>query len=270
MSREYTLDQVRRQSFKEKDAWWTVYLVDPLASRLTLVTANYTKITPNQISILAFFLGMISAWQFYAATPASLIIGAILYHFSFVLDCIDGKLSRLRGTSSIFGGWLDYILDRTRVAICAFALMLGQYHLTGDFMFIYLSWLICLLDSTRYMDSLLVSRAKTQMKSKLRKARLLHQRDPEPLQREIEKRFPSYMTIRSFFLRKRVRLHLFSGIEYQMFIFILGPLLGIIKGMVIASSCIYFGFEILVIYKLYLSTIDFERELGRISQTTVD
>jgi phosphatidylglycerophosphate synthase len=228
---------------------------------LILVVANYTNITPNQISITAFLLGLLAAHQFYAGTVVSLICGAILYHFSFVLDCMDGKISRLKGTSSIFGSWLDYILDRTRVAICAFSLMVGQYDQTGDILFFYLAWLICFLDSVRYLDSLLIYRAKNEMERKLGKVWIPHEKKTEPNQREIENRFPSYTRINSFFLRRRVRLHLFSGIEYQMFIFIIGPIMGLIKEMVIFSSLLLIAFELLVIYKLWLSTIDFEREL---------
>lgn len=128
-------------------------------------------------------------------------------------------------------------------------------------MFFYLAWVICILDSTRYMDSLLISRAKKQMRSELRGLKHQQFHKSVPVQREIERRFPTYTGVRSFLLKKRVRLHLFSGIEYQMFIFIIAPLTGFIKEMVVVSSLVMIVFELLVIYKLYLSTIDFSREL---------
>ena len=51
--KKFTLEDVR-ETYKKKDAWWTVLLVDPIASRLILPTANYTNITPNQLSLFSF------------------------------------------------------------------------------------------------------------------------------------------------------------------------------------------------------------------------
>jgi phosphatidylglycerophosphate synthase len=308
MNHKYTLEDVRG-SYKKKDSWWTVYLVDPVASRLILPTVNYTNITPNQLTVLAFLLGLTAAYQYYLGTFISLITGAFLYHLSFICDCMDGKISRLKGTGSMFGGWLDYILDRTRVAICAFVLMFTHFKQTGDTTYLYLGFLICLLDSTRYMTSLLVLKLKNEMEKKLKSANIALKKEmqanrdiqgiarklmklrvnyiyrlpkamrirliegntfsvksgrklvwKEKSQREIESRFKSYMKIRNFLLKRRVRLHLFSGIEYQMFIFIIGPITGFMKEMVIVSSILIFVFEVMIVYKLWLSTIDYERK----------
>ena len=60
----------------------------------------------------------------------ALVVGALVYHLSFVLDCMDGKIARLKGTGSILGSWLDYVFDRIRVFTCALALFGGQYRET--------------------------------------------------------------------------------------------------------------------------------------------
>lgn len=252
----YSLQDVR-QAYKKKDAWWTVYLVDPVASRFIIPLANHTRITPNQLTLSAFALGLAAAYCFSQGTPSLLVAGAILYHLSFTLDCMDGKLARLKGTGSVFGAWLDYILDRWRVAICAFSLILGQYHLSGEVIYFYLGALICLLDSTRYMNSLLVYKSLNEMNKKLG----LYEKDE--FIREVISRHPSYLPIKQFFLRRRVRLHLMSGIEYQMFIFIVAPIFGIILEGVIFSSILMILFESAVIYKLWLMTIDFRRQLSQ-------
>ncbi|CAG9613122.1 hypothetical protein BACCIP111899_02317 [Bacillus rhizoplanae] len=266
---KYSLNDIKN-AYKQKDAWWTVFLVDPVASRLMLPLANYTKITPNQLTLLAFFTGLLAAFQFYQGTYFSLVLGAVLYHISFTFDCMDGKISRLKGTGSIFGAWLDYILDRTRVAICAFSFMLGQYHQSGDETYFYLAALICFLDSTRYMNSLLVSKSRKKMQKQLSEAKTTFTKEgldvKEEFLGEIVSRFPSYLKIRGFFLKRRVRLHLMSGIEYQMFIFILAPITGLIQEGVIFSSIIMILFESAIIYKLWLQTVDFQRQLNRLTK----
>jgi phosphatidylglycerophosphate synthase len=100
----FTLLDVRSRTYKARDAWWTVFLVDPLAGRLVVTTANRTSVTPNQITWGAFVLGLGSAWCFLRAEWPWLIAGAVLYHVSFVLDCMDGKIARLKGTGTVLGG----------------------------------------------------------------------------------------------------------------------------------------------------------------------
>ncbi|QYR22810.1 CDP-alcohol phosphatidyltransferase family protein [Paenibacillus sp. sptzw28] len=287
-----------RNAYKKKDAWWTVFLVDPIASRLMLPLANYTRITPNQLTISAFAVGLMAAYCFYQGTYLMLVAGAVLYHISFTLDCMDGKISRLKGTGSIFGAWMDYILDRTRVAICAFSLMLGQYHQSGHVFYLYLAALICFLDSTRYMNSLLAYKSLNEMRKKMDKANstlineqkriasphvkrlrimrknklvrkylLAARKDisiKEDFLGEVISRFPFYLKVRAFFLKRRVRLHLMSGIEYQMFIFIIAPVAGLIKEGAIVSSIMMILFESAVIYKLWLMTLEYRRRLSRI------
>ncbi len=102
----FTLAEVRERTYKRRDAWWTVFLVDPLASRLVVWTANRTGITPNQITFGAGVLGAGAAVCFALASWPWLVAGAVLFHLSFVLDCMDGKIARLKGNGpSSALGW---------------------------------------------------------------------------------------------------------------------------------------------------------------------
>lgn len=292
---KFTLQDVKT-SYKKRDSWWTVFLVDPLASRLLLPIANYTNITPNQISIASFLVGVLSAYFFLSGDYTSLIIGAALYHVSFILDCMDGKIARLRKTGTVFGMWVDYTLDRIRVVICAVALSIGQFQQTGDHTFLYLGFVIIALDSTRYMNALHVYKIRREIKKRLRKIEKKRleieythpdneQEDipddlenmapdseldgqntdfksPKPkfdLQKSFKSRFKWYLKIRDWLESNRIRSHIFSGIEFQMFIFIIGPIIGIIKGMIIFSAVLMIIFEAAIIYKLFLSTKDYQR-----------
>src|SRR5690625_4878822 len=120
MSR-FTLAQVKEESYKAKDAWWTVCLVDPLAGRLVVWTANRTDITPNQLTLGAGVLGLLSAVCF-AVPPfveagwAWLLLGALLFHLSFVLVGTDGKMPRHKGSGSVFGQWDAVCLVRSSLA----------------------------------------------------------------------------------------------------------------------------------------------------------
>ncbi|MGP3982136.1 CDP-alcohol phosphatidyltransferase family protein [Streptomyces sp. KR80] len=176
MDREIpSLAEVRRTTEKKRDAWWTVLLVDPVATPLVRWTAMWTRVTPNQITWLALLLGLGAAGCFAVGSWGWLLAGAALYHLSFVLDCMDGKLARLTGTGSVFGAWLDYVFDRVRVLACAVALMGGQYARTGQVVYLWLALAVVFLDMLRYVDALQIFKIRhgmrKQIKARVREAR---------------------------------------------------------------------------------------------------
>jgi len=71
-----------------------------------------TKITPNQISIVAFLLGLLAALILAQPYYWALLLGGILVQLASVVDGCDGEIARLRLTPSAYGGWLDALLDR--------------------------------------------------------------------------------------------------------------------------------------------------------------
>ncbi|QCX79797.1 Bifunctional IPC transferase and DIPP synthase [Streptomyces sp. YIM 121038] len=325
------LAEVRRVTEKKRDAWWTVLLVDPVATPLVRQTALRTRITPNQITWGAFLLGLGSAACFALGDWRWLCLGAVIYHLSFILDCMDGKVARLTGQGSVFGAWLDFVFDRIRVMVCGVALMAGQYERTGDVTYVWLALAVVGLDTLRYINSLEIFKVRytmrKQIKARVRAARraenqaelafmedLLRENpeadverdqavgagapgEPEALagraavpvgagpsaeagvpapvrpakqvidlHQEFRHRFPAYLRARSFLLRHRIRTHLVSGVEFQMGVFILGPLFDAVIPATIVSGALLLVFELAIIYKLLLSTRDFTRTIDSFEQ----
>ncbi|MEU1041212.1 CDP-alcohol phosphatidyltransferase family protein [Streptomyces sp. NPDC005551] len=350
------LPEVRRVTQKKRDAWWTVLLVDPVATPLVRQVALRTRITPNQITWGAFLLGLASSVFFALGDWRWLIAGAFLYHLSFILDCMDGKVARLTGQGSVFGAWLDFVFDRIRVMVCAVALMAGQYQRSGDTLYIWLALAVVGLDTLRYINSLEIFKIRhsmrKQIKARLREARRTENRaeltfmedllrnNPEAdieqdlrkaatgtaasvtgtvsdvtgsasggitgsaadgpdagggtaagdvpagadgsggsaghpparvidLHQEFRHRFPAYLRARSFLLRHRIRTHLISGIEFQMGVFIVGPLLDAVTEATIVSGALLLVFELAIVYKLLLSTRDFTRTIDSFEREDV-
>jgi len=111
--------EVYRRTRKPKDILWNRFVARPLAAVL-LVPLRATPITPNQITLLtlvvfaggAALLALGPGWR-------NLVIAAGIIELSYVLDCADGQLARLRGTSSPVGAHLDFLMDELK----AFALV---------------------------------------------------------------------------------------------------------------------------------------------------
>ena len=77
---------------------------DPIAKLLAR-----TGITPNQVSWASFGLAAISFLSFIYNWN---IAAGLFVQLSSIIDGVDGSLARLKGMSSVFGGFLDSILDR--------------------------------------------------------------------------------------------------------------------------------------------------------------
>jgi phosphatidylglycerophosphate synthase len=288
MVERVSLAEIRERTYKDRDAWWTVWLVDPLASRLVRLVSPWRAVTPNRVTSGAFLLGIAAAACFSQQSRLWLIAGAALFHLSFVLDCMDGKIARLNGTGSVFGAWLDYVFDRLRVLVCTVALMGGQFARTQDMVYLWLGGLVIFLDMFRYLNALQMGKVKTDMKEQLAGAGekplfleevgTVHpagaaatetavgrdgvERPVVDVYGDFRSRFGKFVRLRNRLVGRRIRAHLFSGIEFQMFVFIVAPLTHMIIGVTLASAALLIAFELLLIYKLWSATKTFARQLA--------
>src|SRR6185295_15954890 len=102
------------RSKKPKDLLWNRFVARPLAAVL-LVPLQRTSVTPNQITLgtLLVFAGAIAVMAL-VPTWTGLLIGVGILEFAYVLDCVDGQLARLKGTSSPVGAHLDFLMDELK------------------------------------------------------------------------------------------------------------------------------------------------------------
>lgn len=255
--RAYSLNDVHATR-KRRDSWWTVFVVDPVACRLTLLVANHTAITPNGLTRLSLVLGMVSAVCF---AFGQLVAGAALFYVSFMVDCMDGKIARLKETGTAFGLWLDYVGDRIRVVCCAIGLAFGQYMATGDVAYVMLGAGVAVLDLFRYVNAPQMKRVREVVRenrpeppAKIGPVPPREPRDP------LVPRAPRSLTLRRrlsrFLTRHRVRTHLISGIEFHAAVFVIAPLIGVaaLLPVSIAAGALLLLNEVFLIYRMWLFT----------------
>ncbi len=127
----------RKSVRKAEDKWAfryfqvNKYLNRPLAS--LIVRAVYrTRVTPNQLTYLAFLLGLVGAYFFFKGTPSAFIVGGILAQVSSIVDCADGMLARARDQRSEFGAYLDLFFDRVNEFFLITGFVLGYYRQSGQ------------------------------------------------------------------------------------------------------------------------------------------
>jgi len=97
-----------RAALKDLDAWWTVLVIDPLAMRVLPALLRRPGVTPMRLTATAALLGAASTVLF---AIGQLVAAAICFELRFFVDCLDGKLARLRGLASPRGAYFDFGCD---------------------------------------------------------------------------------------------------------------------------------------------------------------
>ena len=117
-----------RRTQKPRDILWNRFVARPLAAVL-LVPLARTRVTPNQVT-LATLVVFVGGAAVLALCPSwrALVGAAAILELSYVLDCVDGQLARLKAISSPVGAHLDFLMDEIKafVLVAAVAIRLWR------------------------------------------------------------------------------------------------------------------------------------------------
>ena len=124
---------IYRSSKKKQDInWFTEWVARPPAAVVVYALRN-TPITPNQVTFLSAFVAAGACAVLIACLGwIPLVIAAALFEFSFVLDCADGMLARLRKLASPLGHLLDFLMDELKAMLLYGAVSVRMWRETGD------------------------------------------------------------------------------------------------------------------------------------------
>lgn len=103
-----------RRTKKPKDIFWNRFVARPAAAVL-LVPLERRTVTPNQITFASLGVFVLAAatlvlWPGHLG----LIVAVAVLELSYVLDCVDGQLARMRGQSTPVGAHLDFLMDELK------------------------------------------------------------------------------------------------------------------------------------------------------------
>jgi phosphatidylglycerophosphate synthase len=120
-----------RQIIKREDGLMAYYFSSQVAYLVVRATA-FLPLRPNHFTAASLVLGLVAAWYFSLGDFRSIVIGLILLHVSFIFDCCDGQLSRLKGLQSKMGHWFDYHSDKIKDGATLLGFAIGAFHVSGD------------------------------------------------------------------------------------------------------------------------------------------
>jgi phosphatidylglycerophosphate synthase len=117
---------------KIPDGIWNRFVCRPIAA-VFVDRIQHTRVTPNQITLLSALVAgvavvLLGAWPGYVG----LLVAIAIYEGSYVLDCADGMLARLRGIQSARGHLLDFLMDELKAFAMLSAAAFRLFRDSGD------------------------------------------------------------------------------------------------------------------------------------------
>ena len=91
------------------------------------VVAHRVGLTPNLITGIGLILAFLAAffYAYWKGDTRFLLLATVLLLFSGLCDALDGVVARIFGQSTVFGGFLDSLLDRYADAVVYVGIIFG-------------------------------------------------------------------------------------------------------------------------------------------------
>jgi len=117
------IERYRVDKSFETRLFWTSYAQRPISFYLAWLCLKL-GLSANKVTLMFFGVGVVACLFFGTGDYTYMIIGAALLEFSFILDCVDGHIARLKG-STYLGQILDLWSGNAIMASSMFALGIG-------------------------------------------------------------------------------------------------------------------------------------------------
>ncbi len=111
--------------------WW-------LTKKLSGIIVKF-RVTPNQITLAGFILAMLAMLFFGIGEWRYLFAGLVCIHMSILFDFLDGLIAKEKSLTSVYGAWLDSVVDRFVDPLLFIAISIGLYRMKPE----PLIWVFC-------------------------------------------------------------------------------------------------------------------------------
>tara|TARA_B100001093_G_scaffold520041_1_gene612231 strand:+ start:4333 stop:5016 length:684 start_codon:yes stop_codon:yes gene_type:complete len=157
-------EDVLKSSVNGSYCVYIIFIADVPANLLTWLLSSLKSISANFISFLS--LCFIASASLFVISE-DLFLSSILFYIGFILDFVDGKVARLKKTSSFYGKKIDIFVDRIGFTIMVLSylyyLQTNQFFLEISILLLY-SFLFYLFDIFQLTDEILKMKSKNYLK----------------------------------------------------------------------------------------------------------
>ena len=92
----------------------------------------HTPVSPNAVTVASLVVGLAGAAVASLGTYWGFVLGAFLYWFGMVVDCVDGDIARVKICGTRLGQWLDTIADDISTGSITVGFGVGLYVASGE------------------------------------------------------------------------------------------------------------------------------------------
>lgn len=121
----------QKPDYQRVGTWMARRIARPAALRITWCLAPW-GVSANMMTWFAWAVSMASAWAFAAGNVWGWTWGALLLQLWYLLDHVDGQLARLRGTASLDGVQLDYLMHHSVSLAIPLGVGFGMFQQNGQ------------------------------------------------------------------------------------------------------------------------------------------
>lgn len=123
--------RVHKDRHREIGNWPARYLARPTAVYGTWLAVRM-GLSAHQVTALAIAANLGGAGAIATGTRGGFVVGVLALILGFWLDHVDGQVARWRGTSSLDGVYLDYLMHHAAAITLGFGLGQGLAMRSGD------------------------------------------------------------------------------------------------------------------------------------------
>lgn len=126
----WDVDEQSAHFKKDITNWEPIYISRKISIWISFFLRN-TKITPNHVTGLWFFIGVLGAFLFIFRTHWASLLGVFLIYLAWILDNTDGELARYKKIYSLRGNLLDMVAHGV-IFPCIFGALTFSCVLAGE------------------------------------------------------------------------------------------------------------------------------------------
>jgi phosphatidylglycerophosphate synthase len=119
------MNEVDMKKARREGREYVTHALRYLSRPISKLLLRYTKVTPNQVTVFSFLMGILSGIFLLQGGYKNHLIAAGFAMLYILFDLMDGEIARVRNMTSDFGKWLDGVFGIIMTPYLLFCLTFG-------------------------------------------------------------------------------------------------------------------------------------------------
>ncbi len=244
----YSFKLIKKVGMSPYTGWSGFLFLHHISVPVVWLVSNFTKLTPNQVTLIQFLVRLTCIYPFFIGTKMSFVIGGALYALCVVLDDADGQLARLKEQKTNLGAHMDPMLDIVGDFLCFVAIIYGQFLITDENVWVLLGMVLPFMNifvGIENMHLQMVRSKITTTENTEDSQKTEYIKDPLPTSR-----FAIIIRkMRSFQKRHGVSFFSIDITDIRFIIFVVGAISGFMK------ECLFLGLALITVKMIWEKAI---------------